>query len=513
MKKSVIRALTLVLVLIFVFNAGSVAVNGPAGYKVYTPEEYYEKLEHIADLITELCYYSSENADPLRIGIALMGEISPTLYPSLKGAEKLDDAGFKAAVAEVLKTPEDFSIIANHVLAYDRYMGYVEPDNYDRVYDVVSTFVGIGITIQNVNGSNIVSQVYQHSPAKTAGLLIGDVFIEVEGTNVAGMSLDEFSAIMKGPEGSKVTVGIRRGSSPEILYFTMSRTAVVMNTAFGESLGDGVYLITISLFSGTDTIIDVVAALNEAKTAGATKLIIDLRDNHGGDLNALLYILNFFIKSADLEMFSVDFRGDETQRFYSTGSEFNFSKVIVLVNEASASAAEVMAGSLKDLGIAQIVGTKTYGKGMGQYHIELDDLDYAVITCFSITLPKTGVYDMKGLVPDYVVENRRVPYALPEFAALSGESAIYVGTASDDVLAVEQRLSALGYFTKSPDRTFDATSLAALNALRSRHGLSETNLCGSISLTLLKYDIAALEAGQTVDDLQMKKAVELAKAG
>jgi carboxyl-terminal processing protease len=511
LKKAAFRALALILIVISIFNFSAMAVTGPAGYKQYTPEEYYEKLEYISKIIKEICYHSAPEDDPVRLGVQFMAETAPELMPSLKNAAGMSDDELRLAIIEAIKTPEDFYTLADHILAYDRYMIYVRPDDYDRVYSQPTTFVGIGVLLEFKNGENAITVVYQHSPAKKAGLKAGDIFVEVDGQNVAGLSLNELAGVLKGPENSTVTVGIRRKGVDRTLYFTMKRTAVVADTAVGEYLGDGIYKLSIFSFYGLDTTIETISALNEARELGAEKIIIDLRDNPGGDMDALLNITNLFIKEDGKMMLAEEYRqGRVVHR--STGSNYDFSSVFVLINEHSASAAEILAGTLKGLGIAKVIGQKSYGKGMAQYHIELDNLDYAVVSVSKLELPETGYYDLEGITPHYIVENRLIDYPLPEINEISSPAPIYVGSVGDNVLAIEQRLSALGYFTAEPDRSFDAATLSSINSMRKKAGLEATDICGIISLTELENQIAELAAIKLVDDLQLKKAIELALA-
>jgi len=502
-----------VILLLSLLGADCLAVEGPEGYKEYTGEEYYEKLTGIENLIKENCFYSSPEDKPLRLGLDRLFEADPGSYPTLKDYKSLTDEELKARLIALFSSDKkSFDVIADYMLAYDRYSGYIEPSEYEDTYLAPSTFVGIGVEVESVGGEIRVKNVYYNSPARKAGVKVGDVFVSVDGESVIGYSVKELVSKVTGPEGTKVTVGFRRTGESGVLYFTMSRRRVVVNTASGEDLGDGVFKITITNFDGYDTIIEFINAISTAKKANAKDLIIDLRDNPGGDTYALLNVLNLMIPEEDVKMLSLTDR-EGTEDFFSTGEGTAFDDVAILVNNHSASAAEAFTGAMQALGRAKVVGVQTFGKGMGQQHTKLDNLDYAIITILRVDLPGVGAYDTKGITPDYVVEQETEPYPMPKLDDMAVLDLLKVGDTGENVKPVEERLALLGFFGGVPDNEFDEHTLYAVNALREVYGLVSSPVCGEISLKLLERTVNDLAHTEIIVDSQLKYAVELVKKG
>lgn len=512
MKKTFIRILSIIL-LLSLLNAFAFAVEGPEGYKTYTGEDYYEKLTDISGIIREHCFYSSLEDKPVRVGLERLFQASPDAYPTLRDYKNLTDAELGVRLVALFNSDKgSFEVIADWMLSCDRYSGYIEPSKYEDTYVVPATFVGIGVEVENYEGENRVKTVYFNSAAAGAGVKAGDIFVSVDGESVIGFSIQELVSKVTGPEGTKVTVGFKRIGESGTLYFTMSRRQVFMNTASGEDLGDGVFKLTITGFNGYDTIIEVINALNIAKKAGAKDLIIDLRDNLGGDTYALLNVMNLLIPEKDVLMLTLTER-DGAQDYYSTGEGIAFDDIAILVNNRSASAAEAFAGAMQAMGRAKLIGLQTYGKGMGQQHVELDNLDYAIITVLRVDIPIVGAYDLHGITPDYIVNQTTAAYPMPEMTDMDDSGVIWVGNDDEQVYSIEERLSLLGFFGSVPDNVFDEHTLYAVNALRKTYGLAESPVCGAVSLKLIDLTVERLAASFITIDSQLEYAVKLVKTG
>jgi carboxyl-terminal processing protease len=184
-------------------------------------------------------------------------------------------------------------------------------------------------------------------------------------------------------------------------------------------------------------------------------LIIDLRGNSGGDVILMAYILDMLVTEKDVVLYSIKERSGEVESLLSSGEGFGFEKIIVLVNERTASAAEIFTQSLREITGALVIGTQTFGKGVGQDYIELENGDIAAITAFEIISSEGLSYHAEGIAPDISISPARTTIERGRLEQLNFVNSVTIreGASNNAVLALNQRLARIGYI--SPD---DATS-------------------------------------------------------
>ena len=241
-------------------------------------------------------------------------------------------------------------------------------------------------------------------------------------------------------------------------------------------------------------------------------VILDLRGNGGGLIDAALKMANAMTPVKDAELAGVRYRDDMggLEQTYSTGNALPLGKIVVLVDGGTASAAELLAGSLQDTGSATLIGSKTYGKGQGQFHIDLVNGDKLVITTLELELPKQGCWEGVGLTPDIQLENRKVTVNTKDLKPLDTSTTLRFGDSSDAVYAMTERLSLLGLLTEATGR-YDGDVADAVASFRAAYDLPAALYASPEMLSALDEAVTALN-GQTylVDD-QLQSALEMCR--
>ncbi len=267
-------------------------------------------------------------------------------------------------------------------------------------------YIGIGVEVGVEDGSIVVIAPIDDGPAARAGIVSGDIIFSVDGMPVSGADLEDTVTRMRGEPGTDIVLGVLRAGREEPLSVLLQRGAVAVRSVRGEFLETGEAYIRISHFTDA-TAADLVVALRELeRSAGAPLpgLVLDLRNNPGGVLDAAVAVADVFldgglIVSADGRMPEARFRAEATPGDILAGAPLS-----VLVNGGSASAAEIVAGALKDHRRATIIGTPTFGKGSVQTIMPLSSGRAIKLTTSRYYTPSGASINARGVVPDLVVE-------------------------------------------------------------------------------------------------------------
>ena len=283
---------------------------------------------------------------------------------------------------------------------YTEYISKEEMEEY--MQDTLGNYVGIGIymVLDEEEGKIKVLSPMKGSPAEQAGIQPGDIIETVDGETYTKEEMSEVSNKIKGKEGTTVKIGIKRGE--ESLEFEVKRENIKVNPVEGKVLENSIGYIQFSSFDET-TAEDFNAKYEELQKQGITSLIIDLRNNGGGLVDQAIDIADLFVEKDTPLLYEVDKDGNEEV----TKAEKDVTitmPTIILTNENTASASEILAGALKDLGKAKIVGTKTYGKGVIQEILTLKDGSGIKITTEEYQTPNHNKINKVGIEPDEMVE-------------------------------------------------------------------------------------------------------------
>ena len=285
----------------------------------------------------------------------------------------------------------------------DPYTEYISKDDMETyLEDTLGNFVGIGIYMvkdENTNTIKVLAPI-EGSPAEKAGVLPGDTIVSIDGTQYSGDQMSVAANKIKGEEGSTVKLQILRDN--QTLDFEIKRENIKVNPVDGKVLENNIGYIQFSSFD-EGTAEDFKAKYEELKNQGINSLIIDLRNNGGGIVDEALQIANYILDKDSVVLYEVDKNNKEDVKKTTDDPIINVP-IILLTNENTASASEILAGALKDAGKAKIVGTKTYGKGVIQQVMTLKDGSGLKITTEKYLTPNRAEINKIGIEPDEKVE-------------------------------------------------------------------------------------------------------------
>ena len=292
---------------------------------------------------------------------------------------------------------------------YTEYMTTEEWQEFDE--KAFGNFVGIGVVMSIDENENIVIiSVVEGSPAEEAGIREGDVLAEADGTNLLGGTAELASSIIKGHEGTKVHLKIIRDS--DIIEMDVDRRAIELYQTKTEMYDKDIGYILFQTFD-EDSAEDFRVAYEKLKAQGAKRFIVDLRNNTGGVVDEAEKIADLFLDKGK-PLIITQSKDGKRQTSYTKDDMVIKEPVVVLVNEYSASASEMLAGTLKDYGRAKIVGTKTYGKGVMQSILELDDGSALKITVAEYFTASEATINKVGITPDVEIKYERPPEDNPK---------------------------------------------------------------------------------------------------
>ena len=279
---------------------------------------------------------------------------------------------------------------------------YLTPEEVkQRDEELSGTFVGVGAILDEQDGRFLIVRVLHDSPAERAGVLAGDEIVAVDGVGVAGMTVADVAAKVRGPEGSRVTLELKGAGGARALTITRATLDLpLVSWAFAPGTRDAV--IRVESFSA-GAAKAVGAALREALDQGAQGAVLDLRGNPGGYVNEPVETAAHFLREGVVYL-SVDRSGKETPHPVEGAAMAPDLPLVVLVDNQTASSAEILTGALQDVGRARIVGVKTYGTGTVVTTYPLKDGGALTIGTERWLTPKGRAIWREGLVPDEIVE-------------------------------------------------------------------------------------------------------------
>lgn len=295
------------------------------------------------------------------------------------------------------------------------YKGYIEglDDPYSAYYDEEETrqmtematgeFAGIGVLISQDKNTGVLQavQVYEDSPADKAGIQDGDIFYKVDGEDITGQDMSVVVEKIKGEEGTTVQLTMLRGETLQEKDFTVEREIIEQQTVQSEMKEESVGYIRITEFASV-TYEQYKEALENLESQGMERLIVDLRNNPGGNLKTVCEILDLMLPQG-LIVYTEDKNGEREE--YRSDEEHVFEKpLVVMMNGNSASASEIFAGAVQDYGTGQIVGTQSYGKGLVQQMFDLQDGTSVKLTIAEYFTPKGRNINGIGITPDIEIE-------------------------------------------------------------------------------------------------------------
>lgn len=333
-----------------------------------------------------LSYVSSSNDNKLTQKINYVKTILNQYYLNEIDADAMNDGALKGYV-EALDDP------------YTEYIPADEMEDYTT--SITGNYVGIGIymSVNTEKNTIVILSPIVDSPAYEAGILPGDTIISVDGVKCTGDDMNAVSNKIKGEEGTKVKLEILRNQ--EIKTFEITRRKVATNPVIAEVMDNNIGYIQISSFD-VGTAEDFKNKFEKLQSQGIKSLIIDIRNNGGGLVDETLEIADYIVPKGNELLITVDKDGNEKIQKAEEDVLIDMP-IVVLVNENSASASEILAGALKDNNEATIIGTKTYGKGVIQQIFKLQSGDGLKVTIQEYYTPKRNKINGIGIEPDELV--------------------------------------------------------------------------------------------------------------
>lgn len=258
----------------------------------------------------------------------------------------------------------------------DPHTSYISKEEFNAVNDpLLGSFEGIGVQFNIMEDTIAIIHAISGGPSEKSGILAGDRIIMVDDNLVAGVKITNRGAmrVLKGPRGTKVKVGVLRKGFPDLIDFVIVRNIIpTYSLDIAYMVNDTVGYMKLNTFSAT-TYDEFKVALKRLKAAGLTNLILDLRGNSGGFVKPAVQIADDFLSEDKLIVYTKGNNRPKNSIYSKSGGLFESEKLVILIDEASASASEILAGAVQDNDRATIIGRRSYGKGLVQEQLHFPD--------------------------------------------------------------------------------------------------------------------------------------------
>jgi carboxyl-terminal processing protease len=393
-------------------------------------------------------------------------------------------------------------IFSNEEDPHTEYMTAEEVSEFRQSID--RNFVGIGVEFISNSGINMVTKVFRGAPAFEAGVQPGDVIEAIDGVSTEGMTSADIKERVQGEKGTDVTISFRRQGGPVDITITRDEISA---TAHGFILDENTGYLQLYQF-GTGTAQEIDRYLSEFRDADIHKLVIDLRDNGGGYLDALAQVASRFLPGGTLCMKQVYPDGTEESVYAASGFLQDYFGIVILINENSASAAEVFTLAMKEQRKdVTIVGTTSYGKGTVQITQSFNDGSALKFTTSKWISPNEVWVNQVGIEPDETVNLHDVLNRT--FGGLEEGQILQKDQVSEAIKDVQLSLDYLGYAPGRTDGYFSEGTAAALSAFCQAYELSDN---GTIDETIYKALFSAVRRDWSLShthDVQLHRAQEV----
>jgi len=386
----------------------------------------------------------------------------------------------------------------------DPYSVYMDKETVRQFNETLdSSFEGIGAEVSMEDGKVIIVSPFKDSPAEKAGLKPRDQILKVDGESVEGLDLNEATKKIRGEKGTKVKLLIARKGVNKPLEIEVKRDEIPQITVYSDMKkqdGKSIGYIEITSFS-EDTANEFKKQLKALEKKGLEGLVIDVRGNPGGYLVSVEEILKELVTD-DKPYIQIAKRNGEKQRYFSSLKEPKEYPIAVLVNDGSASAAEILAGALKEAQGYAIIGENTFGKGTVQQPIPMGDGSNIKLTLFKWLTPDGNWIHKKGIEPTLEVKQPDIFRTHP----LQIEEALVKDMNNEQVKHAQEILEGIGYAPGRMDGYFSETTKVAVRAFQQQNDLEVSGMIDKKTASAL--ELAALkEIKKEKNDLQLQTAL------
>ncbi|WP_312473435.1 S41 family peptidase [Neobacillus sp.] len=388
----------------------------------------------------------------------------------------------------------------------DPYSVYMDKETAKQFTQTLeSSFEGIGAEVGMVDGKIVIVSPFKNSPAEKAGIKPNDQILKVDGKSVEGLDLNKATLKIRGKKGTLVTLEIARKGLKEPLSIDVKRDEIPLETVHSSIKkhdGKKIGYIELTSFS-QDTAADFKKDLKALENDQIKGLIIDVRGNPGGLLDSVGEILKEFIPK-DKPYVQIEQRNGKKNRYFSTISAKKDYPVLVLVNKGSASASEILAGSLQEAVGYQLVGETTFGKGTVQQAVPMGDGSNIKLTLFKWLTPDGNWIHKKGIKPDVAVKQPAIFATHP----IQVEKPLVEDMNNEQIKNAQEILAGLGFAPGRSDGYYSDKTTIAVKGFQQEYDLQPT---GKIDAkTASKLEAAAIkEMKKEKNDLQLQTALKL----
>ncbi len=444
---------------------------------------------------------------------------------------------------------EDF--LKDNPMYFSYFMEYIlgTMDPYSSYYEASSKFLnpesestGFGFTIKDGESGVFIETVIPDSNASDAGFMPGDRFVSIAGINVENHTFDVVTTLLAKPqkfiktpevnndtetstqEGAasqnteidtpkQPTVEITVDRNGEKHTFSLERGPMKISqisSTVDPNHDATAAFIQVQSFLGNGTDTEFCSLVKKYADDGIKNLTIDLRNNGGGSLDYALAMAEIFLDEGELICYYSDRSLEEPQPVYSTNGKISFDSITILINENTASAAELFTSILKDKGLAKVVGKRSFGKSLGQEVYTLITGDYITITTYQMLNEKKESYDGIGIFPDLEIDEVEMCYTLPELGVFNHQNYVEIkdGVYSDVTKALEDRLFVMGVLREQfCDGVFDDMTKTALFVLQTDHDIEASGYVDYKTVSLITRLINAYKTYNYYDNTQYDVAM------
>lgn len=388
----------------------------------------------------------------------------------------------------------------------DPYSVYMDKETAQQFTQALeSSFEGIGAEVGMVDGKIVIVSPFKNSPAEKAGIKPNDEILQVDGKSIEGLDLNKATLKIRGKKGTKVQLLIARKGLKDPLAIDVTRDEIPLETVHAQVKkqdGKKIGYIELTSFS-EDTAADFEKELSALENDDIKGLIIDVRGNPGGLLDSVGEILKEFVPK-DKPYVQIQERNGKKKRFFSTLSKKKDYPVLVLINKGSASASEILAGSLQEAVGYQLVGETTFGKGTVQQAVPMGDGSNIKLTLFKWLTPDGNWIHKKGIEPDVAIKQPVIFATHP----IQVEGTLEEDMNSEQVKNAQEVLAGLGFAPGRTDGYFSKETSMAVKGFQLQVNMKPTGKIGP--KTAAKLEEAAIkEMKKEKNDLQLQTALRL----